>query len=140
MKKILIVEDEEGITELLKFCLEAEGYLVVATDKGRTALEWIKELRLDLAIIDLGLPDINGMEVCLSIKENPKTRAIPVIILTGNTSNVARIQGNLNASAELFLNKPISTDDLKKAVAMMFEKSEKKKMLLRNSIKTRLEN
>jgi len=137
MNKILVVEDEEGISELLKHCLEAEGYLVLATDKGKTALEWVKEVRVDLAIVDLGLPDIHGLEVCRTIKENPKTRAIPIIILTGNTSNVAKIQGNLDANADLFLNKPISTDDLKKAVAMVFEKSEKRKMLLRNSLKTR---
>jgi len=140
MNKILVVEDEESITELLRLCLEAEGYLVLATDKGRTALEWIKETRLDLAIIDLGLPDIHGMEICRAIKENPKTRALPIIILTGNTSNIAKIEGNLNANADLFLNKPISTEDLKKSVALILEKSSKKKLLLRNSIKTRLDN
>ena len=140
MNKILVVEDEESITELLKFCLEAEGHLVVATDKGRTALEWIKEVRVDLAIVDLGLPDINGLEVCRAIKENPRTRSIPIIILTGNTSNVAKIEGNLAGGADLFLNKPISTDDLKKSVTMVLEKAKKKKLLLRNSLKTRLDN
>ncbi|OIN99112.1 MAG: hypothetical protein AUJ51_13685 [Elusimicrobia bacterium CG1_02_56_21] len=139
MHKILVVEDEESITELLKFCLEDAGYLVVTTDRGKTALEWLKEIKVDMAILDLGLPDISGIEVCCAIKENPKTRAMPVIILTGNSSNEAKMQSNLKANADLFLNKPISTDDLKKAVASMFEKSEKKKLILRNSLRTRLD-
>lgn len=137
--KILVVEDEESITELLKLCLEAEGHLVVATDRGKTAIEWIKEIHVDLAIVDLGLPDINGFEVCRHIKDNPKTRSIPIIILTGNTSNAAKIEGNMAANADLFLNKPISIDDLKKAVTMMFEKAAKRKLLLRNSLKTRFD-
>lgn len=138
MRKILLVEDEESVLEMLKRFLEHEGYLVVTAEKGRTALDWIKEIRIDLAIVDLGLPDMHGMEVCRAIKEDPKTSSTPVIILTGNTSNEARIMGNLDASVELFLNKPISIDDLKKAILMIFEKSEKKKLLLRNSIKEKL--
>ncbi|MDD2804779.1 MAG: response regulator transcription factor [Elusimicrobiales bacterium] len=138
MHKILIVEDEEAVQEMLKRFLEHEGYLVITADKGRTALNWVKEVRVDLAIVDLGLPDMNGMEVCRAIKEEPRTSSMPVIILTGNTSNEARIEGNLDASVELFLNKPISIEDLKKAVSMVFEKSEKKKLLLRNSIKEKL--
>ena len=138
MKKILLVDDEESILEMLKRVLEHDGHLVLTADKGKTALEWLKEVRVDLAIVDLGLPDIPGMEVCRGIKGNPKTSSTPVIILTGNDSNEARIAGNLDASVELFLNKPISIDDLKKAVEMIFENSEKKKLLLRNSIKNKL--
>lgn len=138
MKKIMLVEDEESILEMLRRFLEHEGYLVVTAEKGQTALNWMKEVRLDLAIVDLGLPDMHGMEVCRAIKEDPKTRNTPVIILTGNNTNEARITGNLDASVELFLNKPISLEDLKKAIDMIFEKSEKKKLLLRNSIKDKL--
>lgn len=139
MNKILVVEDEESITELLKLCLESQGHLVVATDRGKTAIEWIKEIRVDLAIVDLGLPDVSGMEVCRAIKDNPKTRSIPVIILTGNTSNSAKITSNLEGHADLFLNKPISVDDLKNAVTMTLENAAKKKLLLRNSLRTRFD-
>ena len=137
MNKILIVEDEQRLADLFKTWLEEEGYLVVAADRGGTAIEWLKEIRVELAIVDLGLPDMHGLEVCRNIKENPKTRSVPVIILTGNTSNTAKIEGGLKASADLFLNKPICADDLKKAVAMMLEKAAKKKLLLRNSLKPR---
>jgi two-component system alkaline phosphatase synthesis response regulator PhoP len=135
MHKILVVDDESAFLTILKHALESQGYMVITTENGENALKWIKEVNLDLAIIDLGLPDINGMEVCRAIKENPRTKLTPVIILTGNTSNEARIDCNLGAQAELYLNKPIAIADLRKAVAKIFEKAEKEKMLLRASFK-----
>jgi DNA-binding response OmpR family regulator len=138
MKKILLIEDEESVQEMLKQFLEHSGHLVIAASTGKAGLEWAKESRLDLAIVDLGLPDMPGMEVCRLLKEDPKTSGFPIIILTGNSSNEAKITANLEAKAELFLNKPISVEDLKNAVNMIFESSEKKKLLLRNSIRNRL--
>ena len=131
MPKILIVEDERSVSEMLKACLERQGYMVITAENGTSALSWIKEVKLDLAIVDLGLPDINGMEVCLAIRENPRTRRMPIMILTGNVSNEARIKGNLEADADLFLNKPIELKDLKKAVENLLGKAEKNKLLLR---------
>ena len=131
MAKILIVEDERSVSEMLKACLERQGYMVITAENGTSALSWIKEVKLDLAIVDLGLPDINGMEVCLAIRENPRTRRMPIMILTGNVSNEARIKGNLEADADLFLNKPIELKDLKKAVENLLGKAEKNKLLLR---------
>ena len=139
MHKILVVDDEKSILELLRFCLESQGYMVITADTGKMAMNWLKEVRLDLAIIDLGLPDMNGLEICTAIKEDPKTRAIPIVILTGNTTNEAKIKGNLDGNADLFLNKPIEVEDLKNAVASILDKAEKKKLLLRNSFKSRLD-
>jgi DNA-binding response OmpR family regulator len=139
MHKILLVDDEKSILEMLKYCLEHEGYMVLTAETGKMAQNWVKETKIDLAIVDLGLPDMSGIEVCEAIKEDPRTRSVPIIILTGNTSNEARIKGNLYGHAELFLNKPIEIDDLRKAVACILEKAEKKKLLLRNSFKTRLD-
>ena len=139
MYKILVVEDDPSILEMLKYCLESQGYMIIPAENGRTGLNWVKEGQMDLALIDLGLPDMDGLEVCKAIKENPRTRSTPVIILTGNNSNEARIESRLSANANLFLNKPIDAGDLRKAVAKMFEKSEKEKRLLRTSIKFRLD-
>jgi len=139
MYKILVVDDEKAILEMLRLCLESQGYMVLTADTGKMAMNWIKEVRLDLAIVDLGLPDMNGLQICMAIKEDPKTRATPIVILTGNTSNEAKIKGNIDGNADLFLNKPIEISDLKTAVATILEKSEKKKLLLRNSFKSRLD-
>ena len=139
MHKILVVDDERSILEMLKYCLEHEGHIVLTAETGEMAKNWIKEVKLDLAIVDLGLPDMSGIQVCEFIKEDPKTRSTPIIILTGNTTNEARIKGNLTANADLFLNKPIEISDLRTAVATILEKAEKKKLLLRNSFKARLD-
>jgi len=133
MRKILIVEDETAFLSLLKHALEVQGYMVIAADKGETGINWVKEVPLDLAIIDLGLPDMNGLQICKAIKDNPRTRHTKVIILTGNTSNEARIESNIGARAELFLNKPIQIADLRSAVAKLLENSDKEKLLLRAS-------
>lgn len=137
MAKILVMEDEPSVQDLLKMCLEADGHMVVTADTVKSAQNWLKEMKFDLAVLDLCLPDGTGIQVCSQIKEDPKTRSLPVIILTGNSSNEARIKSNLEAKADLFLNKPINPDDLKGAVKTMLETAEKRKLLLRNSIRTR---
>jgi len=76
---------------------------------------------------------MNGLEICKAIKDNPRTRHTKVIILTGNTSNEARIESNIGARAELFLNKPIQIADLRSAVAKLLDNSDKEKLLLRAS-------
>lgn len=133
MRKILVVDDETSFLNLLRHALESQGYMVLTADNGKNAVNWVREVPLDLAIVDLGLPDISGLEVCRTIKENPRTRHTKVIILTGNNTNEARIESNLGARAELFLNKPIQIADLRSAVSGLLEKSEKEKLLLRAS-------
>jgi len=100
-------------------------------------LNWVKEAKPDLAIVDLGLPDMDGREVCKTIKKNPATRALPVIILTAQTSNEVKIDSQLLCQANLFLNKPIDVDDLAKAVNTILEKVEREKLLFRSSINSR---
>ena len=124
MPKILIVEDDRSVREMLKTCLEAQGYMVLAAENGRTAIDWVREVRLDLAIVDLGLPDMNGQEVCSAIKGDPKTRSTQILILTGDVSNEARIRGD----ADLFLTKPLAIADLKKAVGGLLEKAQKRRL------------
>ena len=131
MKKILVVEDDKLLLEYLKHCLETENCVTVTAENKETALKWIKETRFDLALLDLELPDGNGMEICATLKGNPRTRSTPVIILTGNNSNDARIKSNLDAKADLFLNKPIDPADLREAARKLLDSSEKRKLLLR---------
>lgn len=135
MAKILIVEDEISISEMLKTCLEKQGYMVITAENGAKALNWIREVKLDLAIVDLALPDMNGLDICMAIKDDPRTSCIPIMILTGDLSNEARIKGNLEAKADLYLNKPIELADLRAAVGTLLGKAEKKKLLLRNVYK-----
>ncbi|MCK5357971.1 MAG: response regulator, partial [Elusimicrobiales bacterium] len=73
--------------------------------------------------LDIGLPDISGIEVCKTIKDASNLRRIPVIILTATMDNQTKMQANLSAHADLFLNKPIANKDLISAIKILLEKA-----------------
>lgn len=135
MSKILIVEDDKGLTALLQIILQKEGHLVMTASNGKMALDWIAGSKPDLVVLDVGLPDMSGIEVCKKIKSEHSTRKIPVIILTGFIDNQTKMQANLNAHADLFLNKPLDNKDLLSAVATLLEKSSATNGLRRNLFK-----
>jgi len=82
-KKILIVDDEKDVLSVLAKGLTAEGYSVITTDNGSDAVLLAKTERPDLIILDVLMPDMDGSEVHSKLKENPDTKDIPVIFLTG---------------------------------------------------------
>ncbi len=131
MSRLLVVEDDKLLLEFLRHCLETEGYKTVLADNGQKAMGWVRESRFDLAILDLVLPDMNGLEICEAIKGDPRSRSTPVIILTGNSANDIRIKSSLEKDADLFLTKPIDPGDLRKAVKRVLEESQKKRLLLK---------
>ncbi|MEA3307281.1 MAG: response regulator transcription factor [Elusimicrobiota bacterium] len=135
MAKILIIEDDKGLTALLQTILEKEGHLTMSASSGKTALDWISNSRPDLALLDVGLPDMSGLEVCKKIKGEYATRKIPVIILTGNVDNQTKIQANLSAKADLFLNKPIENKDIISAIDLLLKKSLSDKAIIRSLFK-----
>ena len=130
MHKILVVDDDRPLLGLLRHCMETEGYSTITAENGATALNWVKENRFDLAILDLCLPDSSGLQICEAIKKDPKTRATKVIILTGNTCNDNRIKSNLRSDADLFLTKPIEPNDLRQAARKLLEAARQNKLLL----------
>ncbi|MBI4656100.1 MAG: response regulator [Elusimicrobia bacterium] len=131
MAKILIVEDDENIVKMLRVALEAKGYLVEPAACANTALTWLKESsKPDLIIIDIGLPDMDGLKLCQMIKDDPATRKIPVVILTANMTNDAKIRANLIAHADLFLTKPIDLKELTNAINALIEKFIREKEFL----------
>lgn len=105
-KRILIVDDEEDILELLKYNLEAEGYHPLLASDGVQAIELAQTVP-DLLILDVMLPRKDGWEVIRELREDPLTRTIPVIFLTAKSSEVDEIVG-LELGAEDYIVKPIS--------------------------------
>ena len=81
-KRILVVEDNELNMKLLNDVLEAHGYEVMSTGRGAVAVEWARQYRPDLVLMDLQLPDLSGLEATRQLKANPETREIPVIAVT----------------------------------------------------------
>ncbi|MEW5950481.1 MAG: response regulator [Elusimicrobia bacterium] len=133
MDKILIVEDDISLAQVMQTYLEKKGCIVANTLDGEHALKWLGEIdKPDLIIIDIGLPDMDGLELCKKIKNNLSTRKIPIIILTGREGNDSRIKGTLDCKANLYLNKPIEFEQLYSAIKSLIEKYREEQSILRN--------
>lgn len=118
---ILIVEDDGDVLAFLQSVLQRAGYLVMPAVDGKAALAWLRRpTKPDLILLDCGLPDMDGIEICKAIKRNPETQRIPTVILTGNTDNGLKIRAH-GAAADQFLNKPIRNEDLLLVIAQFFD-------------------
>ena len=115
---ILAVDDQQPNLTLLTQMLEAEGHIVRTAGTGLSALEAIDRQPPDLILLDVGLPDINGFEVCRRLKHNPLTRLTPVVMVTGLNSREHRIEG-INAGADDFLGKPFDSGELRARVGSL---------------------
>jgi phosphate regulon transcriptional regulator PhoB len=105
--KVLVVEDEKDIVELLRYHLEREGYQCLQAADGSTALRLTRQHRPDLLILDLMLPGLDGLEVCRQLRRDAATAHIPIIMLTAKAEEVDRIVG-LEVGADDYVVKPFS--------------------------------
>ena len=106
-KKILIVEDEADIAKLVKFYLDKEGFQTNVAKSGGEALKHLKSERPDLVILDLMLPEMDGIEVCKKVRSAPDTALIPIIMLTAKAEESDIIVG-LELGADDYVTKPFS--------------------------------
>lgn len=105
--KILVVEDEPDILELIRLHLVKEGYQVACAQDGYQAMERIRADRPDLIILDLMLPDTDGLDICRQIRADPNLRSIQVLIVTARAEDVDIVTG-LEVGADDYLTKPFS--------------------------------
>jgi len=105
MPKILVVDDEEHIVMILKDSLEFSGFQVVTAYNGLEALEKVAEEKPDLVVLDIGMPKLDGWEVCRRLKSDEKTKHIPVIILTAYAQTSDQRKG-AQLGADRFVTKP----------------------------------
>lgn len=105
---ILVVEDEEDISELIKYNLNREGYNVTCVETGEDGLDKIRQTMPDLILLDLMLPGIDGLRVCKILKNDSKTEHIPVIMLTAKGEEADIVTG-LEMGADDYIPKPFST-------------------------------
>ena len=106
-KRILVVEDEPDTAELLEFHLEAAGFTVSIAEDGDQALKNIHKLMPDLIILDLMIPEINGMEVCKFIRKDPATELLPIMMCTAKANEIDKVLG-LELGADDYITKPFS--------------------------------
>jgi two-component system phosphate regulon response regulator PhoB len=109
--KILVVEDDNDILDLLTYNFSAAGFEVVTANEGYAALSIVKERPPGLVVLDLMIPGLDGFEVCKELKRAPETRSTPVIILTARGEEVDRVVG-LELGADDYVVKPFSPREL----------------------------
>lgn len=114
-EKILIAEDEESLLRLETILLSSKGYRVTAVTEGRAALAAIDADRPDIVILDIMLPDMDGLDVCRRIRSDPATASIPVIILTGK-KNSQDVSAGMAAGADAYVTKPFRTASVIEAI------------------------
>lgn len=109
--KILVIEDEKDIVELLQYNLEKENFRVLSAANGQKGLDSARKNFPDLVLLDLMLPEIDGLEVCRILKKDPKTSHIPIIMLTAKSGETDKIVG-LELGADDYITKPFSVKEL----------------------------
>jgi putative two-component system response regulator len=110
-KIILVADDNDANRELLSALLSVEGYQVICAVNGQQALKHLETDSIDLALLDVVMPRPSGFEVCQTMKSNPETRLIPIILLTSLNSDHDRMRG-IMCGADDFLNKPVNKHEL----------------------------
>ena len=124
-KHILVVDDEADLVELISYNLKKEGFSVDSAMDGEAALSKIKKGRYDLVVLDLMLPGIQGIEICRMLRNDPKTEALPIIMLTAKGEEVDKILG-LEMGADDYITKPFSPRELVARVKAVLRRSMEK--------------
>jgi len=111
MAKILVVDDEPDALDLMAFNLRQAGLEVVTADDGAAALKRAREVVPDLILLDLMLPEVDGLEVCKQLRRDPATSPIPIIMVTAKAAEIDRVLG-LELGADDYVTKPFSPREL----------------------------
>jgi len=109
--RILVVDDEPDVLELIEFNLKAAGFEVATAVDGEEALKKARSAPPELIILDIMLPEIDGMQVCKTLKREPATASIPIILLTAKAAEIDRVLG-LELGADDYVTKPFSPREL----------------------------
>lgn len=125
--KVMVVEDEDALSELLRYNLEAEGYEVEIQSRGDDAELRLREDVPDLLLLDWMLPGLSGIELCRRIRLREETETLPIIMLTARSEESERIRG-LSTGADDFVVKPFSVPELMARVKAMLRRSNPQKL------------
>ncbi len=125
-QRVLVVDDEEHILELIKFNLDKNGFEVVTCDNGEEAINLLENDLFDLVILDLMLPGIDGIEVCKYVRKIEGLEKLPIIMLTARSEETDRVLG-LELGADDYMVKPFSVRELVARIRAVLRRSEDKK-------------
>lgn len=130
--KILVVDDEVNIVELIKMNLESSGYEVIEAYSGMEAITKTDFFSPDLILLDLMLPDIDGLQVCKMLRMNIKTQEIPIIMVTAKSEETDKVQG-LNIGADDYITKPFGISELEARIKTVLRRTENR-IIPKNSV------
>jgi DNA-binding response OmpR family regulator len=119
MKKIVLIEDDADLFTLLKYNLEKEGFSMVGSQTGKGALELCRRVRPDLILLDIMLPDSDGLDICKGIRNDVELTHVPIIFLTARASETDRIVG-LELGANDYIVKPFFIRELIARIKLQF--------------------
>ena len=119
MKKILLIEDDADLFSLLKYNLEKEGFSLSGLQTGKGAIELCRLVKPDLILLDIMLPDSDGLDICKGIRKTPELGAVPIIFLTARASETDRIVG-LELGANDYVVKPFFVRELIARIKLQF--------------------
>ncbi len=119
MKKILLIEDDSDLFSLLRYNLEKEGFTLTGLQTGKGALELCRQVKPDLILLDIMLPDSDGLDICKGIRKDPELASTPVIFLTARASETDRIVG-LELGANDYVVKPFFVRELIARIKLQF--------------------
>ena len=119
MKKILLIEDDTDLFALLKYNLEKEGFAMAGSQTGKGALDLCRQVRPDLILLDIMLPDYDGLEICKAVRKDPDLLGTPIIFLTARASETDRIVG-LELGANDYVVKPFFVRELIARIKLQF--------------------
>lgn len=121
-KKILVVDDETQLVDMIKMRLEANNYEVITANDGQEALQKARSQSPDLIILDLMLPKLDGYKVCRMLKFDEKYKSIPIIMLTARVQETDKKMGE-EVGAEAYIIKPFESQALLSKIEELLEKS-----------------
>jgi DNA-binding response OmpR family regulator len=121
-KKILVVDDDQLLMKILKINLEADGYEFIDAYDGDEALEKIRNNKLDLLVLDIMMPKVDGWQVAKEVRANPEIRYLPIIFLTCKGSEEDQKRGREEFGAEKYMVKPFSPEELLNAIKEVLSK------------------
>ena len=123
MRRILIIEDERDIVELVRYNLEKEGFQVIAVGDGATGLAQLKKSPPDLLVLDLMLPKLSGLEVCKEVRRDQALNRLPILMLTARGEEADRVLG-LELGADDYVTKPFSPRELNARIKALLRRAE----------------
>lgn len=119
---VYIIEDEENIRELIKFALESYSYTVETFENAESALTRIKEKQPDVAVFDIMLPQMDGIEAVKILRRSSQTAALPILMLTAKDSEIDKVVG-LDCGADDYMTKPFSVLELSARIRALMRRS-----------------